>query len=250
MIFTPLASSSHGNAYLLEDGASRILIECGVPYRRLQKLLGFSTSKLDGCLLSHEHKDHARCHLELLKDGVPVYASEGTAEALECKLLSRLPYTETEDGYQELAVGGFDVLPFPTFHDAAEPVGYLVRSRADGEKLMFATDTVNLGYRFKGLNLVALECNYSEDILARATHLPEKVVHRIQNSHMEVGRACAYLGRMERSGLRRIYLLHLSDACSNEGLFVDLVERVCPGIQVVACAKEQSTERGDQHAGA
>lgn len=118
MIFTPLASSSHGNAYLLEDGASRILIECGVPYRRLQKLLGFATSKLDGCLLSHEHKDHARCHLDLLKNGVPVYASEGTAEALECELLSRLPYTETEDGYPRyVEVGPIGPSSYPEDRD-------------------------------------------------------------------------------------------------------------------------------------
>lgn len=234
MKFIPLASSSHGNAYLVDDGASRILIECGVSFKKLQKLTGFGLAGIQGCLLSHEHKDHAKCYLGLIKSGIPVYSSEGTAAALECELLT------TVEEREMFCVGTFDVLPFPTFHDAAEPLGYLVRSRVDGEKLMFATDTVNLGYAFTGLSLVALECNYDEEILSCATHLPPKVVHRIRNSHMELGRVCTYLRRLDLSRCRRIYLLHLSDACSNEGLMVGMVEEACPGVEVVACQREES----------
>ncbi|MFR4335674.1 MAG: MBL fold metallo-hydrolase [Lawsonibacter sp.] len=58
----PLASSSHGNAYLVEDGTTCLLIECGVSWKKLQKLTGFGVSGIAGCLISHEHKDHAgRC---------------------------------------------------------------------------------------------------------------------------------------------------------------------------------------------
>ena len=238
--FIPLASSSAGNAYIVDDGKTKVLLECGIPYKRLQKLTGFDTSSFAGCLLSHEHKDHAKCFLELVKNGVPVYASDGTAEALGCEVIATLEMEdEPAGGYAQFQLGTFDVLPFPTFHDAAEPVGYLLRSREDGEKLMFATDTVNLGYKFRGLTIVALECNYSEEILARSEKLPEKVRHRIQNTHMEVGRACAYLERLDLSACREVWLLHLSDACSNEGLFVDLEERaVGPGPKVMACEKE------------
>lgn len=233
MNFIPLASSSHGNAYIVDDGASRILIECGVSFKKLQKLTGFGLSGIQGCLLSHEHGDHAKCYLELIKSGVPVYASGGTAEALECGLIT--PVVERK----VFSVGTLDVLPFPTFHDAAEPLGYLVRSRVDGEKLMFATDTVNLGYEFSGLSLAALECNYEEDILARSTRLPPKTAHRIRNSHMELGRVCAYLRRLDLSRCRRVYLLHLSDACANEGLMVGMVEEACRGVEVVACPRER-----------
>lgn len=238
MIFTALASSSAGNAYILDDGSTKLLIECGIPYRRLQKLTGFGTAGIAGCLLSHEHHDHAACHEELIKNGIPVYASEGTAEALECGTITSLEVAPPpKRGYEEFSVGTFDVLPFATFHDAAEPVGYLIRSRVDGDRLLFATDTVNLGYQISGLNIVALEANYSDDILARATKLPDKVRHRIPNTHMEISRSCAYLERMDRSKLREVYLLHLSNACANEGLFVDLAERVCPGVRVMACQK-------------
>lgn len=237
MRFQSLASSSAGNAYVLDDGESRILLECGLSYKKLQKLMGFDAGQLRGCLVTHEHKDHARCFADLLKSGVRVYASEGTVEALESEIIDTLPVNENFE-YQEFSIGTFDVLPFKVFHDAKEPVGYLVRSRTDGEKMAFATDTVNLRYRFPGINILAVECNYSSDILSRNTRLPEKVRHRITNSHMEVSRLCGWLGGLDLSGCRELYLLHLSDSCSNEGLFVDLVERCVPRhVRVTACPK-------------
>ena len=57
MKLIPLASSSHGNAYLVEDGTTCLLIECGVSWKKLQKLTGFGVSGIAGCLISHEHKD-------------------------------------------------------------------------------------------------------------------------------------------------------------------------------------------------
>lgn len=138
----PLASSSHGNAYLVEDGTTCLLIECGVSWKKLQKLTGFGVSGIAGCLISHEHKDHAGCYEQLIRSGVPVYASRGTAEALGCEQLEPLEDREV------VTLGSFDILPFPTFHDAAEPMGFLIRSRTDGDKLVFATDTVNLSKYF------------------------------------------------------------------------------------------------------
>ena len=82
MNFESLASSSAGNAYIVSDKETRILVECGVPYRRLQRLTGFDTSSFAGCILSHEHGDHAKCHADLIKNGVSVYATEGTARFL------------------------------------------------------------------------------------------------------------------------------------------------------------------------
>ena len=231
MTFTPLASSSHGNAYVVSDGATSILLECGLSFKKLQKALGFDVGGIAACLISHEHKDHAGCYMELIKSGIPVFASEGTVEVLDCDLI------QTMEERQEVHIGTLDVLPFATFHDAAEPFGFLIRSRIDGEKLLFATDTVNLAYRFPGVNIVALEANYDDEILARATRMPDKVRHRNQKSHMEIGRTCTFLKKMDRSLVHTVFLLHLSDACSNSALFQDMAERVCPGINVIVCPR-------------
>lgn len=232
MEFKSLASSSHGNAYIVEDEQTRILLECGVSHKQLQKLAGFSLSEVRACLVSHEHKDHARCVDELLRRGMDVYMSPGTAQALEndsAKLIENM---------EQFNVGSLDIVPFTTFHDAAEPLGFLIKSRVDGDVLAFATDTVNLRYKFPGLNILAIEANYDRKILERCERLPEKVRHRITNSHMEIGTLCDYLRTLDLSECREIHLLHLSDAMSNEGDFMRKVLWSIPrGIDVKACEK-------------
>ena len=137
-----------------------------------------------------------------------------------------------------MTVGTLEVMPFRVFHDAAEPFGFLVRSLEDGDKLAFATDTVNLRYRFPGVTLLAVECNYAEHILEQNERMPEKVRKRIKNSHMEVSRLCGWISELDLSACREIYLLHLSDASSHEADFVKMVQEVVPaGVSVFACPK-------------
>lgn len=232
MKFESLASSSHGNAYIVSDSDTRVLIECGVSHKQLQKLAGFSLSDIKACLVSHEHKDHAKCVDELIKRGMEVYMSYGTARALENESATLI------ENMEQFNVGSFDIVPFTTFHDAAEPLGFLIKSRIDGDVLAFATDTVNLRYKFPGLNILAIEANYDRKILDRCEKLPEKVRHRITNSHMEIETLCDYLRSLDLSECREIHLLHLSDAMSDEGSFMRKVLWSIPkGIEVKACEK-------------
>ena len=232
MRFESLASSSSGNAYIVSDNDTRILLECGVSHKKLQKLSGFSLSEFRACLVSHEHKDHAKSALELISRGMEVYMSQGTADALETDAVQLI------ENMEQFNVGSLDIVPFTTFHDAKEPLGFLIKSRVDGDVLAFATDTVNLRYKFPGLNILAIEANYDKHILERCEKMPEKVRYRITNSHMEIDTLCDYLRSLDLSQCREIHLLHLSDATSHEGHFINKVARaVPPGIQVTACRK-------------
>ena len=232
MKFTSLASSSHGNAYIISDEETRILLECGLSRKKLQQLTGFQLTAFDACMVSHDHKDHSHCVADLVAAGLSAYMSQGTAEALGLETVEAIQHGE------QFTVGSIDVVPFTTFHDASEPLGFLFKSRCDGDVLAFATDTVNLAYRFPGVNILAIEANYDREILERSEKLPDKVRHRITNSHMEIDTLCRYLRELDLSECREIYLLHLSDAMSDEGRFLYQVRRcVPPGIRVAACQK-------------
>ena len=260
MRFLPLASSSHGNAYLVDDGETRILLECGLAYRTLQKALGFVVTALDGVLLTHEHADHSKCVNDIIKNGVKVYMSCGTALALglaEEKPLSVLragsdvaypictddavaviggPNVELVEARRQFKVGTLDVVPFDVYHNTAEPLGFLVQSRVDRDVLVFATDTVNLRYKFPGLRILGIEANYRRDILERSERLPDKTKKRISNCHMEIETLCDILKGMDLRSCREIWLLHLSDAMSHEGDFLNRVRRVVPPWVNVRCA--------------
>ena len=232
MKFEALASSSAGNAYVVSDEKTHVLLECGISHSKLQKLSGFSLSEFQACLVSHEHKDHAKSVAELISRGMAVYMSQGTAEALEADAVQLI------ESMKQFNVGSLDIVPFATFHDAKEPLGFLIKSRVDGDVLAFATDTVNLRYKFPGLNILAIEANYDKHILERCEKMPEKVRYRITNSHMEIDTLCDYLRSLDLSQCREIHLLHLSDATSHEGHFINKVSRaVPPGIEITACKK-------------
>ncbi len=160
--------------------------------------------------------------------------SEGTADELG------LSCAEIIADREQFTVGSFDIVPFATFHDAAEPLGFVLKSRADGEILVFATDTVNLRYKFPEVNILAIEANYDRAVLERSEKLPEKVKRRIENAHMEIDTLCDYLSSLDLSECREIHLLHLSDRMSRENEFIRKVKKVVPShVLVTACEKEK-----------
>lgn len=247
MIFQPLASSSHGNAYIVHDDCTHILIECGVAFQTLQKLCGFKITAFDGCLVSHEHKDHSRCVDKVIQSGVPVYLSQGTAVSLELSENLLDMVNEMAAG-QQFTIGSIDVLPFPTYHDAEEPLGFCLRSRLDGETVVFAIDTVSLPYRFPDVQILAVEANYDPQFYEwLAENLPEgsverrsaeKRAHRVQNTHMSIDRLCECLCGMDLSKCRELWLMHLSDSNSHEGNFINKASRaVPPTVKVMACPR-------------
>lgn len=251
MTFKPLASSSAGNAYILSDGNTSVLLDCGVSFRKLQQLSGFCVASLDGCLISHEHKDHSRCVDKVIKSGVPTYMSQGTAIALD------LPETLLDLANEATAgelihIGTMDVMPFPAYHDTEEPLGYLIKSRIDHQICAYCIDTVNLPYRFPGVTILAVEANYDpvffkwldeaideDDSLDSVKRRQmRKVARRTMNTHMSIDRLCECLQGMDLSSCTDVYLMHLSDRNSNEGVFLRKVSRVVPArTKIHICAK-------------
>ena len=231
MNFLSLASSSKGNAYILDDGDTKLLLECGLPFKELSKRLGFGLSEIAGCLLSHEHKDHSKSAKKLLDAGIPVYSSYGTAESLDDE---RFYIIEEKQMFQ---IGSFDVMPFSVFHDAADPLGFLIRSRRSKKRMIFITDTSAINYKFTNLDFIAVECNYIADILDKNNRLPEKVCERIKRNHMNAYDTLAFLDKLDMSNVSTVYLLHLSDACSDEQFIYDMFSKTFPDIKIVVCKK-------------
>lgn len=50
-----LGSSSAGNAYIINDGNTSILLECGLPFREMQIKSDFRVANVDACFISHLH---------------------------------------------------------------------------------------------------------------------------------------------------------------------------------------------------
>lgn len=217
LTFQPIASSSLGNSYIVDDGKTKLLIECGLKFRDIQIALDFQTSKIAGCLLSHEHDDHSHSVRDVLKAGISVYTSQGTQEALG---FSHHRF-HTIEARTQFRIGSFTILPFETEHDASEPLGFLIQSD-NGERLLFATDTYFIRYRFNGLNIIAVECNYSEEILKQNIIdgiVPVAMKKRLMQSHFSFENYKEFLKANDLSNVKEIWLLHMSSRNSDAERF-------------------------------
>ena len=227
-----MASSSAANSYRIADGATVLLLDAGLSYKDLQRALDFQTSQIAGVLVTHEHKDHARAVIDLLKKGVACYMSAGTAEALGVAEHHRTKVVRSKEKVQ---IGTWTVLPFDVQHDAAEPLGYLLASGR--EKVLFATDTYYLKYKFPGLTHILLECNYAADILAAniaAGTVSRSLARRIEESHFSLENVKGFFRANDLSAVREIYLLHLSDGNSDEPRFLREIQELTGKMVIVA----------------
>ena len=216
--FCTLSSSSRGNSVFLSGGATTLLIDCGVSYRRLRVMLhelGADAAALRGIVVTHEHSDHISGLKTLLKQlNIPVYGSEKTLRYLCANDIvpisgSVIPIDSAT------AIGELEVLPFDTPHDAVHSIGMRVLM-PDGRRVGIATDlghiTSAVQTHLTGCDLVYIESNYDPGMLF-CSHYPYQIKQRINGSHGHLSNAdCASeLSRLVSCGSTRFVLGHLSE---------------------------------------
>jgi phosphoribosyl 1,2-cyclic phosphodiesterase len=226
-----LASSSAGNCYRVTDGVTPILLECGIRYKEIQRGFDFKMSEVGACLVTHEHNDHVKSINDVLKAGIDVYASRGTFETLGITH-HRIKPVKSKEQFQ---IGTWTILPFDVQHDVSEPLGFLLMNQL-GEKLLFATDTYYIKYRFSGLTHLMVECNYSLDILNEnisTGRVSKAMKKRVMKSHFSLDNVKDFLRANDLSKVQEIWLLHLSDNNSNAERFKTEIQELTGKMVIV-----------------
>ena len=214
MIIDALASSSLGNAYMVSDGATSILLDAGIPYKELQVKSDFKINEVAACLISHEHGDHSKAVKDLLKSAVDVYALLETFEALKVSGHHRAHNVEP---LKTFTINTFEIMPVTMHHDCP-CVGYMLYSKSTGERLFFATDTYKITINPQSIDYLILEINYQKEIVNNLVNdgkMEASIRARLLFSHYELSKALKWLNRIDKSRLKRIYIGHLSNGHSN-----------------------------------
>lgn len=236
-----LGTGSSGNCYKVKIGNATLLLECGLPYKVIQRKLNFKVSQIDVCLVTHEHMDHAKAVKDLMKAGVDCYMTKGTAEALEVsghRLKTFRPFEKARYYSEELK--DLIILPFEAVHDVAEPVSYYIRTFSKTEKtesLVFVTDSAYLKYKIPDCDCLMIECNYVKEKLdksARFGNINLALRNRIVKNHLSLETLVEALKVADLSSCKQIYLMHLSDGNSDEELIKRTIQETT-GVEVVVC---------------
>ena len=215
MRIVSVASGSRGNAYVVEQGNDALLIDCGISAKRLAAAVDLS--RIRAVLITHDHSDHVSELVPLLnRIDVPVYANLMTAEVVVAQEgVDERAFACFENG-QSFEVGPFAIAPFSIPHDAADPVGYLIR----GDETYFHGTDIGSPLDLIGLKLAAadaatLESNH-DPVMLRTSRRPPCLVQRIAGprGHLANDQACNLVKRFAAPQLRRLALAHLSRECN------------------------------------
>ena len=215
-----LGSSSSGNSYaLISDNGEILAIEAGCKFLDFKKMIDWKIANVSGCIVSHEHGDHARYIKDFMQSGIPVYTAFETQTALEVITGERTIAISPNKSCQ---IGSFTVVPFNVPHDTEiECYGYLIEHEEMG-KLLFLTDLEYCKYDFSGMKVeqIMVEANYSMDLVDRNEPNYE---HRLRG-HMSLDTALKFISTNDNPALRNVVLIHLSDKSGDPALFKQKTE--------------------------
>lgn len=212
-----IGSGSSGNCYLLQaSSGQKLMLEAGIQWKTLLHDSYFDYgSNIVGCLISHEHIDHARAAADVTDRRIPVYTSFGTKARMDGSVNLSLVHTMHDSHSYE--IGEYTVIPFTVRHDAAEPFGFLIHHPECGT-ICFATDFTGFYYSMENVNVWMVESNYIYNILQknyRDGKINKGRFLRTKDTHMELGSLAFELGLQDLSKTTKIVLLHLSADNSN-----------------------------------
>lgn len=211
-----MGSSSAGNCYILQNDDEALIIEAGVPFLEVKKALDFNVRKIVGVVVSHSHGDHSKFIREYGRAGIPVFK----------------PYNE-EIAPLSMKYGRFGIKAFRLIHDVP-CYGFYIQHAEIG-RLVYASDTEYIKYRFKGLNHILVECNYDKRLI------PDDAVNRshVMQGHMELQTTLGFLRVNNNPDLRNVVLLHMSRDNADSMEFVAEAEKV---VQCLVWAAEKELE--------
>lgn len=231
--FCSLSSGSSGNCQYIETSGSRILIDAGFSGKRVEELLSsidVCPTTIDGIFVTHEHIDHVRGVGVLSRRfDIPIYANANTWVGME-KNIGKIKeknikiFTSEED----LEMQDMTIYPIGVFHDALEPVGYIISYK--NNKISVITDTGwvndNIMEKIKGSDLYFMESNHDEFMLKEGLY-PWYLKRRImsEKGHLSNEDAGKILGEVLTGNNEIVLLGHLSKDNNVPELALDTVRK-------------------------
>lgn len=239
--FSLLGSGSGGNALLVASGSTKILVDCGLSFKRLHErvnAVGETLNGLAAVLVTHEHGDHVLGLGTLARRlGVPIFMTPLTYHSLPVSV-GALPRVELFESGERLTCGDFEIESFSVSHDAADPVSYVIGS--GGTRLGIACD---IGYvstlvrtRLEGAHGLILESNYCPEMLRNGSY-PAQVQQRIRSKrgHLSNGDSTSLLHGLLHDALQVVVLVHVSQENNCPDLVTRMATQALGGRRVHLC---------------
>lgn len=189
---------------------------------------------------SHPPLDHSKSLNDFNSMGIPVFA----------------PYEKFEPHFYTKIYGEFEVKDFPltttdnswthTNADGSECpcYGFLITHPEMG-RMIYATDTELIKWRFKGINHILLGVNYDKDLIDNEDSAK---VNHVYRGHMSIDTACDFVKANNSKDLQNVIMCHLSKNNADKDLFIEKMKKTVPNanVDVAGAGKEWILRKGDE----
>ena len=228
-------SGSDGNTYLLNSDTDCVVLDCGVNFKTVIKMLDFNISKIRFALCTHVHVDHMKYVKDYLNKGFKVLMPKQVKERFEDYTLAI-----QAEPMKRISIGGFNVTPFEVPHDEDVTCFAYIIEHKDFGKLLYMTDCMYCRYNLKKLKIKHYlgECN---DIKELADENYEKGLRdRVLKTHMELETVKEFIRANASDNLQNVILCHLSAENADADKMVAEVQKIVPSANV--CVAERGLE--------
>ncbi|MDO4496384.1 MAG: MBL fold metallo-hydrolase [Bacteroidales bacterium] len=225
--FLCLGSGSSGNCYWLGDEKGAILIDAGINFRAVKKILAenkLAHIPVRALFITHDHTDHIRAASMISNSyGCPVYSTNEVHRGMEGNygLQKKIPKASQRNMEREEAMQvpctAFSITCFPVPHDSHDNVGYRVTWMEEKGECSFCLVT-DCGYvtddvrkYMKMSDHVVIESNHDVEMLMNGSY-PHYLKLRVrgQGGHLSNDECAGLLREVWHKEMQHIFLCHLS----------------------------------------
>ena len=231
-------SGSSGNCYIITCNNEKLILDCGIPIKKIKKGFNWNIRNVVGCIVSHVHSDHSKSVEDIEAMGIQILA----------------PYLG--NSCKPMKMGGFTVKPF----DLTTLDGRWTHTNADGSecpcygflithpemgRMLYITDCEVVKWRFKDINHILLGVNYDKDLIDNEDSAK---VNHVYRGHMSIDTACDFVKANNSKDLQNVIMCHLSKSNADKDLFIEKMKKVAKNanVDVAEPNKEWVLRKGDE----
>lgn len=218
MEIASLGSGSKGNATLVRNLDTTLLIDCGFSLKKLLNKLdkvNVAPQQINAVLVTHEHSDHISGVEALAKTfHIPIYTTLGTSKKFS--LAMDAAHMTFVHGGQSFKINGIEITAVTVPHDCNEPVQFVFQCMTSKKRLGVLTDTGHVSSHmleaYSGLDALLIEFNYDEDMLANGPY-PFALKKRVGGlyGHLSNQQSIDFVNQINHIGLKKLIVGHISE---------------------------------------